>query len=126
MTARSICLYSLMACALAAPVLPAQEDPPKPDNARFGDPSGIGRNIQGDIYGVVKKIGAKEVVLDKTKFGVDTSIRLEPRTKYVRDRKSSSFDQVKIGDPVYVNVKTDKKTGIMTAKKVISGIIAAP
>jgi hypothetical protein len=126
MTTRGVFLFSLMACALVAPVLAAQEDPPKPDNARFGDPTGIGRNVQGDIYGVVKRIGEREIILDKTKFGVDTSIRLEGRTKYVRDKKPGSFAQLKVGDPVYVNVKTDKKTGTMTAKKVISGIIASP
>jgi len=126
MTRRVIFLFLLMAFALSLPVLRAQEDPPKPDNARFGDPTGIGRGIQGDIYGVVKQIGDKELVLDKTKFGVDTSIRLEAKTKYVRDKKPGSFAQIKVGDPVYVNVKTDKKTGTMTAKKVISGIIASP
>jgi hypothetical protein len=126
MNARSICLFSLMACALAAPVIGAQEEPAKPDNARFGDPTGIGRGIQGDIYGVVKQIGEKEIILDKTKFGVDTSIHLEAKTKYIRDKKPGTFAQLKVGDPVYVNVKTDKKTGAMTAKKVISGIIASP
>ena len=126
MTTRNIFPVLLMACALVAPVMGAQEEPAKPDNARFGDPTGIGRNVQGDIYGVVKQIGEKEIVLDKTKFGVDTSIRLEAKTKYVRDKKPGTFAQLKVGDPIYVNVKTDKKTGTMTAKKVISGIIASP
>lgn len=128
MSARAIFLFVLMACALAARALPAPQGtrPVKPDNVRFGDPTSIGRNLQDDLYGVIKKIGKNEIILDKTKFGVDQSIRLEPKTKYVRDRKASSLDKLEIGDPVYVNVKTEKKTGVMTAKKVVSGVIAAP
>jgi hypothetical protein len=128
MSARAISLFVLMACALVARAIPAPQGtkPVKPDNVRFGDPTSIGRNLQDDLYGVIKKIGKNEIILDKTKFGVDQSIRLEPKTKYVRDQKASSLDKLEIGDPVYVNVKTEKKTGVMTAKKVTSGVIAAP
>src|SRR5437016_10433767 len=115
MSARTISFSLLIASLLAAPVIPAQDkkDAAKPDNARFGNPTGIGRKVQGDLYGVIKSIKQDEIVLDKTKFGVDQNIRLEPKTKYVRDEKAGSFDQLKIGDPVYVSVKKDKKTGVM-------------
>lgn len=128
MSARAVFLFVLMACALAARAIPTPQGtkPEKPDNVRFGDPTSIARGLQDNVYGVIKKIGKNEIVLDKTKFGVDQSIRLEPRTKYVRDRKKSSLDKLEIGDPVYVNVKTEKKTGVMTAKKITSGVIAAP
>jgi len=121
-------LSLVIAGALAAPVTPAQDkkDAAKPDNARFGNPTGIGRKVQGDLYGVIKSIEEGQIVLDKTKFGVDQDIRLEPKTKYVRDEKAGSFDQLKVGDPVYVSVKKDKKTGVITAKRVTSGIISAP
>ena len=117
-----------MVAALAGPALVAQDkkDTAKPDNARFGNPTSIGRALQGDLYGVVKSVKDGELVLDKTKFGVDQTIKLEPKTKYVRDGKSSSLDKIKVGDPVYVDVKTDKKTKAMTAKKITSGIIGAP
>jgi len=117
-----------IAWALVAWAVPAPQGtkPDKPDNVRFGDPTSIARSLQDDIYGVVKKIGKNEIILDKTKFGVDQSIRLDPKTKYIRDKKVSSLDKLEIGDPVYVNVKTEKKTGVMTAKKVTSGVIAEP
>src|SRR5258708_39044840 len=113
MSARAVFLFVLMASALAVGAVPAPQGtkPDKPDNVRFGDPTSIGRSLQDDIYGVVKKIGKNEIILDKTKFGVDRSIRLDPRTKYIRDRKASSLDKLEIGDPVYVNVKTEKKNG---------------
>ncbi len=120
--------FLLLAGTLAAPAIPAQDkkDTKKPDNARFGNPTSIGQKLQGDLYGVIKTINQNEIILDKTKFGVDQNIRLESKTKYFRDGKSSSLDQLKVGDPVYVNVKTDKKSGVMTAKRVTSGVIAAP
>jgi hypothetical protein len=128
MSARVALLFVFMACALAGRANPSPQwtKPDKPDNVRFGDPTSIARGLQDDIYGVIKKISKNEIVLDKTKFGVDQSIRLDPRTKYVRDRKASSLDKMEIGDPIYVNVKTEKKTGVMTARKVTSGVIAAP
>lgn len=129
MSARAAFLIVFMANALGTWAIPTPQGttkPEKPDNARFGDPTSIARGLQDDIYGVIKKIDKNEIVLDKTKFGVDQSIRLEPKTKYVRDRKKSSLEKLEIGDPVYVNVKTEKKTGIMIARKITSGVIAAP
>jgi hypothetical protein len=128
MITRAILQFILTACALAPQAFSAPQgtQPIKPDNGRFGDSSAIGRNLQGNIYGVVKKIDENEIVLDKTKFGVDTTIRLDSKTKYVRDKKPSSVDKLKVGDPVYVDVKTEKKTGAMTAKRVISGMVATP
>lgn len=128
MNARIVSFFLLLVLTAVVPAIPSQQDrkAPELDTSRFGNPTAIARGLQGDIYGVVKQINDKEVVLDKTKFGVDTTIKLEPHTKYVRDRKSGSFDQLKIGDPVYVRVKTDKKSGTMTAKQITSGVIAGP
>lgn len=127
MRARTILLIVFLAATLAGPALVAQDkkDAAKPENARFGNPTSIGRALQGDLYGVVKSVKDGEMVLDKTKFGVDQTIKLEPKTKYIRDGKSSSLDKLKVGDPVYVDVKTDKKTKVMAAKKVTSGVVAA-
>jgi len=128
MKTRAIVSSLLVALALVAPAIWAQKDKQAPelDTSRFGDPTGVARKLQGDIYGVIKEIKDKELILDKTKFGVDTSIELETGTKYVRDGKAGKFDQLKVGDPVYVQVKKDKKTGTMTAKRITSGVIAAP
>ena len=97
--------------------------PVKPETARFGDPTSIARKYQSYLYGVVKKIDKDEIILEKTKFGVDTTIKLIPKTKYVSDEKPSSLGELKVGDQVYVDVKTDKKTGEMSAKKIVSGVI---
>jgi hypothetical protein len=121
-------LIIFLAGALVGPALLAQDekDAAKPDGGRFGNPTTIARSVQGDVYGVVKSIKEGEVILDKTKFGADKTILLGPKTKYVRDGKSSSWDKLKTGDPVYVDVKTDKKTKVMTAKRVTSGVVATP
>jgi len=128
MRVRTIFFSILIGSVLAAQVILAQDakDAAKPDNARFGNPNDIGRKVRGDLYGEIKSIKEGEIVLDKTKFGVEQTIRLEPKTKYVRDGKSGTFAQLKVSDPVYVQVKTDKKTGAMTAKRVTSGVISAP
>lgn len=97
--------------------------PQKADTGRFGDPTGIAREYQTYLYGVIKKISKDEIVLEKTKFGVDTTVKLLLKTKFIRDRKPGDFEQLKVGDQVYVDVKTDKKTGEMSAKKVVSGIL---
>ena len=98
--------------------------PPKPGTGRFGDPTGIARKYQSYLYGVIKKISKEELILEKTKFGVDTTIKLLPKTQYIYDQKSGTLDQLKVGDQVYVDVNTDKKTGDMSAKKVVSGIMS--
>jgi hypothetical protein len=87
---------------------------PENKTARFGNPTGIARKYQSYISGVIKKVGKDEIVLEKTRFGTDTSIKLDAKTKFV--------DNEKPGKLVFVDVKTDKKTRDMTAKKVVSGI----
>jgi len=120
-------IYLLLVVLVVLPFAAiAQNKSPELDTSRFGDPSGIARGLQGDIYGVIKSINDKELVLDKTKFGVDTTIKLESATKYVRDGKAGKFDQLKVGDQVYAHVKTNKKTREMTAKKITSGVIPLP
>ncbi len=106
---------------LLAPFSGAQQEPVKADTARFGNPTATGRAYQDYIYGVIKSVKSDEMVLSKTQFGLDTPFKLDRKTKYVRDGKPSSFDQLKAGDGVWVNVKKDKKTGTMLAKKVVIG-----
>jgi hypothetical protein len=73
-------------------------------------------------YGVIKTKNANELILTQTKFGVDQSYKLTKKTKYIQDGKASSFDQLKIGDRIYIDVDTNKKTGDLIAKKVVSGV----
>lgn len=94
----------------------------QPKNGRFGDPNVFGMNYQDYFYGVVSKIKPDALVLTKTKIGVPQTIHLTKKTKFVRDRKKSALADLKVGEMVYVDVKTDKKTGDMTARKVVSGM----
>ena len=108
---------------LAAPAAAQQDkEPPKASNARFGDPTSTARMYQGFLYGVVKELNEKEMVLTKTKFGTDQTFKFEKKTKFIRDGKTSSLDQFKVGDEVWVDVQKDKKTDDLTAKKVVTGI----
>ncbi len=108
---------------LAAPAAAQQDkEPPKASNARFGDPSSTARIYQGFLYGVIKELNEKEMVLTKTKFGTDQIFQLGKKTKFIRDGKTSSLDQFKVGDEVWVDVQKEKKTGALTAKKVVTGI----
>ena len=103
-------------------VLAQQHEPPKAGTARFGDPTATARTLQGYLYGVVKKIGTNELVLDKTEFGDAQVFKLEPKTKYIHDGKPSKLADLKVGDMVFVDAKKDKKTGERTARKVVTGV----
>ena len=124
---RALCFIAL-ASALPTAVGLAQDSgtpsdrTPKPENARFGDPTTKGQNLRGFIYGVVKKVGKDELILDKTPFGDEQPFKLEAKTKYLRDGKSSKLADFKPGDQVFVDMKKDKKTGDMIAKKVVAGV----
>jgi hypothetical protein len=96
----------------------------KPDNARFGDPTATGRFFQGLFYGVIKSLDKSELVLEKTKFGVDQPVKLNDKTKFVHDGEPSTFDKLKVGDQVWIQTKKEKKTGDLIAKKVFTGVVA--
>lgn len=124
---RALC-FVILASALPTAFVLAQDSgtppdrPPKPDNARFGDPTSVGQNLRGYIYGVVKKVGKDELILDKTPFGDAQPFKLEAKTKYVRDGKSSKLAEFKPGDQVFVAMKKDKKNGDLIAKRVVGGL----
>ena len=123
MTLRSATLPAFLGCAISLSGVPAQQhEPPKAGTARFGDPTGTARTLQGYLYGVVKKIGTNELVLDKTEFGDAQVFKLEPKTKYVHDGKPSKLADLKVGDMVFVDAKKDKKTGERTARRVVTGV----
>jgi hypothetical protein len=104
--------------ATSSPAL-AQRELGKP---RFGHPTSTARAYQDYLYGEIKKIDKTELVLDKTKFGVDQTVKLGPKTKFIKDGKASRLDNFKIGEGVFVETKKDKKTGEMIAKKVLAGM----
>lgn len=104
----------------------AQQAPVQADTARFGNPTSTARAYQTYLYGVVKSLAAHEMVLAKTKFGVDQTIELEDKTKFIHDNKPSSRDKLKVGDQVFVDFRKDKKTGNLIAKKVVTGAEVVP
>jgi hypothetical protein len=116
---------ALVASLLAGTMLWAQQPGAgKPETARFGDPTAIGRFFQGLFYGVIKSLDKNELVLEKTKFGVDQPVKLNDKTKFVHDGEPSTFDKLKVGDQVWIQTKTNKKTGDLIAKKVFTGVVA--
>ena len=111
------------ACLTTLAAAPQTEKQPITSNTgRFGDASDVARKYQDYLYGVIKEKSPNELVLTKTKFGIEQTFKLGKKTKYTLDGKPSSYDKLKVGDGVFIDVDTDKKTGEMTAKKVVSGL----
>jgi uncharacterized protein DUF5666 len=127
MTALMLGMVEVIPCARAQsqPSAHTPSDAPDRPTARFGNPTSIARIYQDYVYGVVKKIDAKgnELILDKTLFGDDQTFKLQSKTKFIHDGKPSHLGQLKVGDEVYVKVHKNKKTGEMTARKVVSGVM---
>jgi len=80
-----------------------------------------GGNYAGYRYGVVKTISGNEIVLTKTDAGMDETFKLNKKTKFIHDGKSSFLDSVKVGDEVWIDAHQDKKSGDSIARKVVSG-----
>jgi hypothetical protein len=112
-------------CLIMAVSATAQNKPVKAGTARYGDPTGTARKYQNFLYGVVKTLDANGMVLEKTKVGIDQTLKFQPKTKFIHDNKPSSREDLKVGDQVYVDVHVDKKTGDLYAKQVVSGIVVA-
>ena len=110
-------------CLLLAVSMMAQEKVVKAGTARYGDPTSTARKYQNLLYGVIKTLDANGMVLEKTKAGIDQTLRFQSKTKFIHDDKPSAREDLKVGDQVYVDVREDKKTGDLYAKKVITGIV---
>lgn len=122
-----VALFIAMLMLATAPAAPAQREPRKPETARFGDPTQLFPRLYEDfVFGFIKKIDKKEMVLEKTKFGVDQTIKFDRKTKYLHDGKPAKLEDLKVGTQVWVDVHEDKKTGEMTAKKVLTGVAFGP
>ncbi|MGH9434810.1 MAG: hypothetical protein ACRD06_02285 [Terriglobia bacterium] len=122
----TILITALLAASLPFSTAMAQRTtgPQEPQNGRFGNPNNTAMNYQNYFYGVITKINPKALVLGKTKVGVPQTIELSKKTKYVRNGKRSSLGKLHVGDMVYIDLKTNKKTGVMLARKVVSGLDA--
>ena len=122
MSLRTVWIPAALCLVLAVPMM-AQDKPVKAGTARFGDPTSTARKYQNLLYGVIKTLDANGMVLEKTKVGIDQTLRFQPKTKFIHDNKPSSREDLKVGDQVYVDVHEDKKTGDLYAKKVVTGIV---
>jgi|SRR5579862_4375276 len=100
----------------------SDKQPVVSSTGRFGDPSTVAIKYRDYLFGIVKQVDANEVILTKTKFGVDQPFKFTKKTKFFLDGKPSSVDKVKVGDGIYVDVDVDKKTGDQLAKKVVCGV----
>ena len=81
-----------------------------------------GQKYKGYLYGVVKELSKDQMVLTKTDAGYDETFKFNKKTKFMQDGKDSSLESLKLGDKVWVDANTDKKTGELTAKKVVTGV----
>jgi hypothetical protein len=125
MKVRKVMVIAALAatCLATLAAMPQSDKQPITSNTgRFGDPTSIAIKYQDYLYGVIKVLNPNEMILSQTKFGVDQTFKLNKKTKFTHDGKASSFDKLKVGDRVYVDVDTDKKSGDLIAKKVISGV----
>jgi hypothetical protein len=113
----------LAACVATLAAAPQSDKQPiVSSTGRFGDPNSVARKYQNYLFGIVKEVNPNEVILAKTKYGVDQAFKFNKKTKFTQDGKPSTFDKLKVGEGVYIDVDTDKKTGELTAKKVVSGV----
>jgi hypothetical protein len=127
MRTRLICiiLCCLMEGMLAAELAQAQvyQAPQSPGATdRLENAISVAGKYQNYIYGVVKKIGKDEIILDNTRFGNGQVFKLEHKTKYVDNGKSSTRANLKVGDMVWIDAKIKKKTEEKIARKVITGV----
>ena len=116
----AVILLACASCLTAAPQ--ADKQPITSSTGRFGDPDEIARKYRNYMFGVVASVNETELVLSKTKYGVDQSFRLTKRTRFTVDGKPSTFDKLKPGEGVYVDLEKDKRTGDLIVKKVVSGV----
>ena len=119
-----IATTALAATCVAALAAAGQSDkqPVTSSTGRFGDPTTIAIKYRDYLFGIIKEKNPNELILTHTKFGIEHGFKLNKKTKYIQDGKASSFDKLKVGDRIFIDVDTDKKTGDLIAKKVVSGV----
>lgn len=122
MKIKDFLLLAFLGCVVGVSNNDAQTEPAKPGEPRFGNATSTARVFQDYVYGVIKQIDKEGLVVDKTSFGDGQKFKLDRKTKFIHDAKSSALEDLRVGDKVWIDVKVDKKTGEMTAKKVVTGV----
>lgn len=119
-TITALAAAGLVTVSAASPQ--SDKQPVMSSTGRFGDPSTIARKYQDYLFGILKEVKPNELILSKTKYGVDQGFKITKKTKFTLDGKPSTIDKLKVGEGIYIDVDTDKKTGDLMAKKVVSGV----
>jgi hypothetical protein len=121
----NVLIYCVFAGTLAAGQVRAQvyQSTESPGAAgRLENSISVAGKYQNYIYGVVKKIGKDQIILDKTFFGNGQVFKLERNTRFVDNGKRSTKAKLKVGDMVWIDAKIKKKTDEKIARKVITGV----
>jgi len=121
----NVLIYAFLAGTLATGQVWAQvyQTNESPNAAgRLENAISVAGKYQNYIYGVVKKIGKDQIVLDKTRFGNGQVFKLDRKTRFIDNGKRSTKAKLKVGDMVWVDAKIKKKTNEKIAKKVITGV----
>ena len=119
-TITALAAAGLVTVAAASPQ--SDKQPVTSSTGRFGDPNTIARKYQDYLFGILKEVKANELILSKTKYGVDQGFKITKKTKFTLDGKPSTIDKLKVGEGIYIDVDTDKKTGDLMSKKEVSGV----
>lgn len=82
----------------------------------------VAGKYQNYVYGVIKKIGKDEVIVNKTRFGNNQVFMLDHHTKVVKNGKHVKLAQLKVGDMVWIDAKLNKKKNEKIARKIITGV----
>src|SRR5579872_3559819 len=106
MKVRNILMMAALAAAIAPVSAAPQSDkkPVTPDTGRFGDATSIAIKYRDYLYGIVTSVDAIQVVLSKTKFGVDQPFKFTKKTKFLLDGKPSTYKMIKVGEGIFVDV----------------------
>ena len=119
-TITALAAAGLVTVSAASPQ--SDKQPVMSSTGRFGDPNTVALKYQDYLFGILKQVKPNEVILTKTKYGVDQAFKITKKTKFILDGKPSTVDKLKVGEGIYIDVDIDKKTGDQIAKKVISGV----
>ena len=121
----SVLIFGFLGFLLMPGTVRAQtvQSPDAPSaTGRLENAISLAGKYQNYIYGVIRKIGKDEIILDKTRFGDDQVFKLDHKTQFVDNGKRSTLASLKAGDMVWIDAKLKKKTEEKIAKKVITGV----
>lgn len=77
------------------------------------------------LMGTVTSIDAKTVTI-KDKDGKAINVMLETKTKYVKDKKAATKNDLKVGTRVVIDAKMDEKMKMYDAEEIQIGTAEAP